>query len=44
LSRPRKRGKKKWGIIFSGSPNENQKSIVKTSIKVRRIWEAAKHD
>ena len=44
MSRPRKRGNKKWGIIFSGNPNEKQKNIVKTSTKVRRIWEAAKHD
>ena len=44
MSSPRKRGNKKWGIIFSGNPKENQKTIVITPIKVRRIWEAAKHD
>jgi len=37
LSSPLKRGAKKWGIAFSGSPNETQtegseRSIVETNI------------
>ncbi|MFH1179447.1 MAG: hypothetical protein V1710_03710 [Candidatus Bathyarchaeota archaeon] len=41
MSSPHKRGNKKWGIVFLGNPNEVP---VKQTIKVQRIWEAAKND
>ena len=41
LSSPQERGNKKWSIVFSGNPKEKP---VKPTIKVQRIWEAARHD
>lgn len=56
LSDPRRRGKSKWGIVFLGKPIkkyrvkgpgrssiDSEKPEI-NDVKVRRIWEAAKHD
>lgn len=53
MSSPLKRGAKKWGIVFSGSPSERhidgpersreETDKILNGFKVRRVLEAERH-